>query len=162
MPYSQGSVKIQSWTAMNNFQIVLVYFHFHFLQILMLMTSGVDTKSCTMKCQKHDELLFLAVFQIHYSHWLRNVIGCAQYSQLQWKMEHCTHTAKSFTEYNQNICSMEFLKSTLKLGMASSLCTACSMSHWQTLKGSFITFGSLLIQLPMFFRFSMKGHLIPR
>ena len=40
--------------------------------------------------------------------------------------------------------------------------TACSMSDWQTLKGSFVTFGSLLIQLPMFFRFSMKGHLIPR
>ena len=35
------------------------------------------------------------------------------------------------------------------------------MSNWQTLKWSFITFGSLLIQLLMFFRFSSMHHSIP-
>ena len=34
-----------------------------------------------MTCQIQDELLFLAAFQIHYSHWLCTVIGCDQYSQ---------------------------------------------------------------------------------
>ena len=51
------------------------------LQVVMTITSGANAKNCTMKCQIRDELLFLAAFQIHYSHWLCTVIGCDQYSQ---------------------------------------------------------------------------------
>ena len=51
------------------------------LQVVMTITSGANAKNCTMKCQIQDELLFLAEFQIHYSHWLCTVIGCDQYIQ---------------------------------------------------------------------------------
>ena len=39
-----------------------------FLQVVMTITSGANAKNCTIKCQIRDELLFLAAFQIHYSH----------------------------------------------------------------------------------------------
>ena len=77
------------------------------LQVVMTITSGANAKSCTMKCQIQDELLFLSAFQIHYSHWQWTVIGCDQYSQFTvgfaTQPKAVLSTAKIFAVYKETL-----------------------------------------------------------
>ena len=66
--------------------------------VILTSRTAPPQAACSQKLQ---HLLYLALFQVQYSHWLRTVIDCIE--------SYCcgtSNTAKSCTEYSQNICSV--------------------------------------------------------